>query len=71
MLKTAKQPQLTLDARIEAIHAEINAAIDAKAAELKKLPTYEGIPLERIAHDIRVRAWKCPCFQYRGMKEFD
>jgi hypothetical protein len=68
MLKP-KQPALNLEQRILDIHAEINALIEAKAAELKKLPTYEGIPLERVAYDIRVKAWGCECKQYLALKD--
>jgi hypothetical protein len=60
-------PAPSLEQRIADIHAEINGLIEAKAAELKKLPTYEGIPLERVAYDIRVKAWGCECKQYLAL----
>jgi hypothetical protein len=60
-----------LDERIAAIHAEIDALIEAKAAELKKL-YYEGVfSLEVLIHDIKVKAPHCPCSQYRQMQEHE
>jgi hypothetical protein len=68
MLKTkSAPPAASLAERIEAIHAEIDALIEAKAVELKK--TYgDGVfSLDVLKHDIRIKALSCPCEQYRIM----
>jgi hypothetical protein len=57
MLKT-KQPAPSLEERIAAIHAEIDALIEAKAAELRKV--YEGtFSQEVLVHDIKIKAYGC------------
>jgi hypothetical protein len=62
-------PPPSLDDRIAAIHAEIDALIEAKAAELKTL-YYEGVfSQEALAHDIRIKAPSCPCRQYLAIKD--
>jgi hypothetical protein len=60
-------PPASLDERIAAIHAEIDALIEAKAAELKKV--YEGtFSQEVLVHDIKIKAWGCPCKIYQIMQ---
>jgi hypothetical protein len=67
--KQPATPALSLDERIAAIHAEIDALIDAKAAELKK-QYYDGVfSVEALAHGIKVKAWGCPCKQYQALKD--
>jgi hypothetical protein len=68
MLKPKTPPALSLDERIAAIHTEIDALIEAKAAELKKV--YEGtFSHEVLVHDIKIKAWGCPCKQYLALKD--
>lgn len=51
-------PVLTVD-RITALHADIEAYIDARvAAEAATVP---GVPAVRIKHDLMVRAGGCQC----------
>jgi hypothetical protein len=67
VLKTKQSaPALSLDEQIAELHARIDAMIESKAAELRKV--YEGtFSHEALAHGIRVKAWGCPCEQYRAL----
>ena len=64
MLRTKQpSPPASLADRIAAIHAEIDALIDKRAAEIKK--NFEGtFSLEYIKFDLKKNAFHCPCRQY-------
>jgi hypothetical protein len=68
MLKTKPAPPApSLDEQISELHARIDAMIEAKAIELKKV--YEGtFSLEVLKHDIKIKAWGCPCKIYQIMQ---
>jgi hypothetical protein len=58
----------SIEERIEQLHQDIEATILARAAEIRK--DYVGVfSLEQIVHDLKVRAFSCPCSQYRLMQE--
>jgi hypothetical protein len=67
--KTPAPPaKLSIEERIQQLHQDISALIDARAAEIRK--DYVGVfSHEQLVHDIKVRAWSCPCSQYRLMQE--
>jgi hypothetical protein len=62
-----KTPAPTLEAQIEALHNEISAIIERRAEEMRSLYDFQ-IPLERLVHDIKTKAWGCPCKQYLALK---
>jgi len=57
-LKPPPTPPLNLD-RIKALHADIEAYIDARVAEVAK--ACPGVPAVRIKHDLMTRAGGCQC----------
>jgi hypothetical protein len=53
--------------RIKDIQAEAEAAIDAKAAELKK--QFPGLPIALLRRDLEAKAFGCPCKQALSLTE--
>ncbi len=60
---------LPLDERIKTLRAEIDAFIDARAAEIKK--TTPGVPEVVIRNLLTARSGNCQCRQYLQVKAQD
>jgi hypothetical protein len=66
--KQSAPAALSLEQRIADIHAEIDALIEWRAEEMRSLHDFQ-IPKERLVHDIKTKAWGCPCKQYLALKD--
>lgn len=58
VMKPPPAPLINIE-RIKALHADIEAYIDARVAEEAK--TVPGVPAVRIKHDLMTRAGGCQC----------
>ena len=57
----------TLMERIQALHEEIDSAVDAAAEEMKK--TAKGVPLEVLRGLITTKGGRCKCEVYKRLIE--
>lgn len=55
--------------KVQALQAEINAFIDARAAEMKK--TCEGVPVQVLRNILTNRSGGCECRAYQQIKQQD
>jgi hypothetical protein len=70
MLKS-KQPTLSIEERIEALHREINDLIDKRVEEIRRQTGYSIPPLMIRRDEFERGASECPCRQFWQMRERD